>query len=352
MGLSLARPSGVRRLLTCCFILSLPLLLVLALYFVCDPFKVLWHHANYYPPNGQHVTLNRDFVSFECFNNNSLAYQYDSFILGNSRSIFYEWKEWSRHIHSERIFHFDASSESLLGIALKLRYLDSRSAISNCLIIIDAHTLATATNHPGHIFTKHYALSGENPFSFHWKFLKVFLQRNFLLAYCDFRVRGQFRPYMRDILEERRWDYDPAHNELSLHSTLEREIGDGLYYARNARNFRSRDGREHVGAPVIGAVQRDMLQQIREILARHRSSYRLVISPLYDQVRLAPEDLRFLCATFGAQNVFDFSGVNELTSRIENYYEDSHYRPVVASLVMTEIYRNRDLSVTREAAAQ
>jgi hypothetical protein len=326
--------------------ISLPLMVILGFYTWFDPFGVLWPHQNYYATGRQHVTLNRDYVSLETFKRNSASYGYDSFIFGNSRSIFYEWKDWAQYIGSEKIFHFDASSESLLGINLKLKYLDKRSAISNCLIVLDCNTLATVTNQSDHLFAKHYALSGENRLSFHWKFLKVFLDRNFLVAYLDLKLRHRFRPYMADVLEARVWDYDPQHNELSLHSTVEKEISEGQYFTAKRNTFSPREGEARFSPEVIGPVQLRLLSEIEEILLRHRTNYRLVVSPLYNQVSLARQDLDILRSIFGANRVFDFSGVNELTSPIENYYEESHYRPIVSRAIIRSIYKDAELGVS------
>ena len=71
---------------------------------------------------------------------------------------------------------------------------------------------------------------------------------------------------------------------------------------------------------------------------RHNTCYRVVVSPLYDQIKMNPEDVKALGEIFGAENVFDFSGVSEFTSDYRNYYDDSHYRPNVAREVLNIAY--------------
>jgi hypothetical protein len=68
---------------------------------------------------------------------------------------------------------------------------------------------------------------------------------------------------------------------------------------------------------------------------------------LYNQVSFAADDLAVIKTLFGSENVFDFSGINEMTSHVENYYEDSHYRPHVARAIMNEIYRSPVLTKVR-----
>jgi hypothetical protein len=62
------------------------------------------------------------------------------------------------------------------------------------------------------------------------------------------------------------------------------------------------------------------------------------VSPLYDQLKLNPQDKEKLDSIFGKHNVFDFSGINEFTKDSLNYYEASHYRPHVAKRLLEIIY--------------
>ena len=80
------------------------------------------------------------------------------------------------------------------------------------------------------------------------------------------------------------------------------------------------------------------LKGIRELFDKHHTNYRIVVSPLYDQIKLNPKDYKILCEIFGSQYVYDFSGVNNWTEDYHNYYEPSHYLPSVASEIMKQIY--------------
>ena len=90
--------------------------------------------------------------------------------------------------------------------------------------------------------------------------------------------------------------------------------------------------------PVIKESQRQMLAEIKKIFTKHHTSYRIVISPQYDQIKFNPEDLRYLEDLFGKDFVFDFSGRNILTENYKNYYDKFHYRPQVSRQIMEIIY--------------
>ena len=55
-------------------------------------------------------------------------------------------------------------------------------------------------------------------------------------------------------------------------------------------------------------------------------------------MKLNESDLIYLKDTFGEDNVFDFSGINEFTNDYRNYYEISHYRPHVARKILEIVY--------------
>ena len=74
----------IRRIL----LFMLPLLPVVATYMYFDPFKVLRSYDVYYV-EGDGGYLNKNYVSTMNYINKRDKYHYDSFIFGNSRSMFY-----------------------------------------------------------------------------------------------------------------------------------------------------------------------------------------------------------------------------------------------------------------------
>lgn len=81
-----------------------------------------------------------------------------------------------------------------------------------------------------------------------------------------------------------------------------------------------------------------MLKKINNLAIDRGTDLRLVIGPLYDQEKLNPSDYQILCDIFGENRVIDFSGINEYTNDISNYYEISHYRPKLCKIVLDSLY--------------
>src|SRR5690606_10639729 len=89
------------------FLVLLPIIIVTAIYFINDPFKVLYHYESYMPANGiPLVNANDDFISTEVFKNNYEKYHYDSYIFGDSRGKNYHIAEWKKHISSDNAFQY------------------------------------------------------------------------------------------------------------------------------------------------------------------------------------------------------------------------------------------------------
>ena len=77
------------------------------------------------------------------------------------------------------------------------------------------------------------------------------------------------------------------------------------------------------------------------IFNKHNTKYKIVISPVYDQVPMEEEQLEVLEQIFGKQNIYNFSGKNKFTDSIHNFYETSHYKPNVANEIMNILYEDR-----------
>ncbi|HEY6899547.1 MAG TPA: hypothetical protein VI233_02845 [Puia sp.] len=336
----------VKLFLTKLFLFSIPFLFFVGLYLYWDPFKVVHRYDHYYTSGTpSYISLNRDYVSTQTWASQFPRYQYDSYIFGNSRSKFYQISTWSKYIGADtnRCYHFDASAESIFGIAGKLKYLAAQNVkIRNALFVIDNSALNKADNSAGHVFVKDPRISGESELTFQVDFAKDFFDFDFLRALIDFKITGQIKEYMTKnfILDDRPFYYDTITNELKL-SSIEALIrkDTGAYYGPRKKFFFERDTTvQQVYPAVVKKEQQKLLREIKDILQKNATSYKIVISPLYDQKKLNPGDLQILVDLFGKENVFDFSGINAFTGSRYNFYEASHYRPFIADSIMRIVY--------------
>jgi hypothetical protein len=152
---------------------------------------------------------------------------------------------------------------------------------------------------------------------------------------------------MKGVIETRPIDYNAVTNDFylkvydeALEKAPQKYIKEHVefYPARDTFNTKMSDA-------VILDKQIYFLNQIIKVFVKHKTNYKIIISPPYDQEYFNKSDLEKLITIFGKEHVYDFSGKNEYTRHIENFYESFHYRPKVARDIMQKIYSGETISL-------
>jgi hypothetical protein len=307
---------------------------------------VVKKYSNYYVPKEiANNALNRGYVTISTFENNRSLYQYNSFIFGNSRAAFLEIADWKPYLDTTSVcFHFDAWGEPLYGIYKKVKYLNqNKTTISNALLLLDYLTLEQTASSKDHLTMISPQLEdGKNIIQFHLTFIRVFFNLQFMTSWLDYKLSKPQKETEVTLPDSLKRHYDLKTNELT-YPYLEKLIQEGAYYTpERMKVFYPRDTTQQSYYPiVILEKQKQMLNEINDIFQKNKTDFKVIINPLYDQKKLAEEDLAYLEATFGKHRVFDFSGINRITNDYSNYYEDAHYRPHVAKEILKTIYTTK-----------
>ena len=291
------------------------------------------------------VTMpNRDFVSTTMFDRNQNKLHYNAFIFGSSRTVGYKTTTWNKYLPaSAKPFVFDAFVESIFGIYTKVSYVDKSGAdLKYCLVIIDPDCTffrETGEQHKGHMHMKHPKVAGTSWFNFYATSLKDYFDFNFLKSYLTFEVSKKYSSSMEGYILDESIKYDTVTNDV-WRVQREQEIlkNKKKYYVDKKDVFYDRDSLLKFTDPKISSTQKEMLRQMKKIFVKHNTQFKIIISPLYDQKKLNIADLKILQNIFGSETVNDFSGINNITSSKEYYYESSHYRPVAGDTILNIIY--------------
>lgn len=323
-----------------------PLIVLLCLYAYFDPFKVVRHYDNYFSNDNYFCNvgagINRNYFSTTNYLNKNDIYHYDSFIFGNSRSLYYMIDDWKRHIPSESsCYHFSESGGSINGILYKLRLIDSlNEKIRNAIFVVDDNILRNMVQDEMYGIMPPALTHNKNWLKFHMTYFVEWLRPRFFKYWIKYVFTHEYGEE-RDIFIPNGQNfkyYNPVTNEEPNH-VQDSLIAIGEYY--NEKTIEVFKGKQEPGVferLLTGQEQIDALKEIKEILSRHNTNYKIVFSPLYSQKSINPDDLMTLKSIFGDDNVFNFSGVNEITSDYHHYYEASHYHSVIASEIMDSIY--------------
>ena len=115
-------------------LLLVPLLMLAVIYVVTDPYKTLKPFSLTY-----FDSTNRDYLSSELYVHNSAEHEYDSFIFGSSRGCGINTYHWLKYLpEGSNQFLFQAWSETITGIDLKISYIDEHhGSLKNAIILID-----------------------------------------------------------------------------------------------------------------------------------------------------------------------------------------------------------------------
>ena len=140
-------------------------------------------------------------------------------------------------------------------------------------------------------------------------------------------------------MESRQYLYDSITNEYRI---LDLEIStekDSIqYYLDREKIFYDRITEKTDSTNQIDAKKLVMLQEIKAIFDKHHTNYKIVLSPLYEQIKYSAHDINLLKQMFG-DRLFDFTGKNNFTDFKKNYYETSHYKPIVGDSIFKIIYK-------------
>lgn len=325
------------------FILFIPFIALLAVYFLDDPFMVLKNYERY---DQTPVVLNEGHVGWQMYLNNRDTIPIDSYIMGNSCTMAYQCHEWEKYLHGGRAVRLFGNAESLAAVCLKLKALDKAGAtIKNLLLIIDKESLHNDRCLTGHSNILPPAISGISSFKFQKEFCQAFFYPNFLFPYLDYKLFHTYRPYMKGVINPYGSTRNPVTNDvLNPREKMIKEEGDkywenrkGEFTKEKMKNYR--DGKYREAPQVLREKQINLLQEIKWICRKHDTDVKIIISPDYLQVNINPADVKTLKRFFGKRNVFDFTGINEYTEDIHNYYEPGHYRPALGKRLM-ERYMN------------
>jgi hypothetical protein len=319
------------------FILGSPLVLLVVSYFIFDPFQVLRTYENY--PDNYGKTVNRNRISTQMYLNGKGKFHYQSFILGSSRSSVFYAKDYGKYINDSLVFHFDASNEIIGGIANKLAFIDKNGGkIKNALVLIDEGNFNYPTDTAGTIFIQDYRVAPQiSAIKYHIVFLNSFFSEGYFIKFFDFKLFKKLRAYMNGAFEHREIHYTPVNNDFIFTSYIKAIEKDSLGYYKGDY-FYERTGKEEEFSAYIKPHHVVELQKIAALFKKHSTNYQLIMSPSFHQKKLNKEDQKIIESIFDKNRIFDYSGVNELTTPIGNYYEIFHFKPLVAREIMKEIF--------------
>lgn len=242
----------MRRYLRHIFWFFSPMMALLLVYVIDDPFMLYWQYDNLYEYGSRKQCVNDAYRGIRWMKQYNDSMHYNSFIIGSSRSIFYYVEDWKKHIDGNaRCFHFNQSSDNLLGGLQRVQYLYNHyTSITNMLLIIDREYLADMTPRKGHLFRQPWQVTPYNDFGiFNIECLRAFYTLEYQRLFLGIDNNKERYEYF----------YIPEYNEWHLSGAEEMlETNPEMYYASldGFNQLYERSYTDSVALPVIEAKQR------------------------------------------------------------------------------------------------
>tara|TARA_B100000767_G_C19708445_1_gene511643 strand:+ start:366 stop:1364 length:999 start_codon:yes stop_codon:yes gene_type:complete len=321
------------------FLLISPLIILVLILFCLDIFKVFRNYDNYYL--NDIITVNRNVVTTKTFLNNYKNEKFNSFVFGSSRSQSYKLKEWRKYLQIDaNPFHFDGHAQGIYGISKKIVFLDSIGvSINNALIIVDRDVLKSTKNIENFLFIEMPEISKESKFEFYKLFVTVNFNFRFLFAYLDYSIFNKYRNYMSSFTRKSEYPHIYDNINCDIWYGYDNSIkNDSINYYKKHIEKGEFKRTKNISKCDVTNLEVKLIKKIKEIFTKHKTSYKIIVSPIYDQIPLEVHQVELLNNSFGKENVFNFSGKNRFTDDISNYYEKSHYKPIVANEILKNVY--------------
>ncbi|PBQ33541.1 hypothetical protein CNR22_17755 [Sphingobacteriaceae bacterium] len=317
----------------------IPFIVLILSFVVIDPFMVVKKYKRY---TSVLAGLNADVVSTETYLKNREKRRYNSFIFGNSRAMAYKTAEWKKHLDAtDRPYLYLAFNESLYGLLSKVKFVDQqKDTLKNALFVIDETLLTQTTDRTDfHLYIKDPRVTGSSKQQFYYTFFKAYLSDFFFVKCIDYSLFGKKRAYMKGALDGEGLYFDPETNDLYPMSQMTARLADSAaYYSKFRSNGPTLECTEKPDKKVILKNQEDMLLEMKHILDKQKTDYKIIISPKFNCYTMHPEDLEVLERIFGKNRVYNFSGSNKYTKDLHNFYDPFHYSMEVGKDIMKKIY--------------
>ena len=325
------------------FCIGLPLVLLIVAYVVTDPFKMLRPFSLDYCSD-----LNRDYLSSELFLRNDSRYHYDSFIFGSSRCCGLNSYHWGHYLpEGARPFLFQAWGETLTGMVQKIDYIDNNgNEINNVILLFDIpgtfRERQLSQNVP---VIKDYRFSGQSPLAFHASLFCGFVQRPsfWVSSFCQW-LSPTSSGFLADTVTN---DWDSGNKYMDFRRQPDKDslsnctVKTKAAFLHEVRH--STDADLKVSEPLMTEAFMHQLLHIKAVFDRHHTNYKVVISPAYCYVhpKINQMDLVMLQVVFGKENVFDYSGKNDLTEDCYNFSDPEHFGASVGWQILEDIYNRK-----------
>lgn len=336
----------MKRFLLKLLVVLTPIWVIIGVYIVMDPFRVLRDYKDYYDGGKYDIWINHNMATIRTLKNitDSTGYRlFDSFIIGDSRATNFLAEDFKKYLpEGSHVYHLDAYADVIETIYDKISYIDQHGYHIRHVLMPVNHIMTSHTDPiPGYRFISPPE-AGHNKVKFHIETLRAYLDPRFMDIFLIYKF------YKHEITEPiPDWysqpgllDYDYHINQL-VEVDAERRILSGTLITQHQADSLDavRDSLQNSFAPeTITPTSQERLKQIAKIFNRHNTDYKIVIIPLRLGIKYSLNDELKLKEIFGAENVIR---LDTIRYPINYFYDDRHLSNALTRDILKRVYTPR-----------
>lgn len=315
-----------------------PLLLLVAAYWIIDPFNVIGPFDPTSTMRDKTEPYNRCHQAVEAYANHRDSVPFNAFLLGSSRTIYYSIDSWKNYLPADaECFHFDAAWETLDGMLDKIEYVQNHGDRIKYAILEFHADQFNDVEHDEVVYRQDYRLShADNFFAYHYKHFMSALNMKFIKVYAAYMITGKMVDNKEvRVFESPMLSYDPVRNEIDYRNFDHELDADSMAYFRKYAELYQKAEADSV-VPPMSARAVDTLRRIKQRLDADSTDYQVILGPTYYRRVNCASDIRLLREIFGSDRVHVFQ--HYAIDRQSNFYDNIHYRYAVADSLMSLVY--------------
>jgi hypothetical protein len=239
---------------------------------------------------------------------------------------------------------FQAWSESLTGIEQKIDYIDkSGNDISNAIVLLDIPGAFSEEQLPHEVLSiKHYKFSGQSKLGFQSCLFYGFAQKpSKWVSSIKQYLNPETKQFTADTISN---DWLKNNKFVDISIQPEKDSLKNCSATTRMVFFKEIEGKTDndliVGQAIITDDFLKQLRHIRDVFEKHHTNYKIVLSPAYcyTSPKINSKDLVILQDVFGKENVFDYSGKNDITVDCYNFSDPGHFGLSAGWQIIEDIY--------------
>lgn len=318
--------------------IGIPAIVLLGLYVWTDPFKCVYDFDISDTDN-----TNREYLSTELFLRNYERQKYNSFIFSSSRGCGMNTYRWKTYLSGDpKPFVFQAWSESLTGIEMKMNYLQQNHvSIDNALILLDIPGSFNQVQLPKEAMSmKHYVFTGKTRFAYNIVQFYNYSQKPSLWVSCvQKKIKNEKTPCSTDTISND-WDNHNRYYSTGIPDQDSLKYCSEITRKQFLQTITCRNNHVDVSNQLIDDSFEKQLRHIKQILDDKGTDYYIILTPAYCYTNpsVNPDDLAMLEEVFDEDRVYDFTGINEMTNDYNNFTDPNHFGQRVGYMIFEKIY--------------